>query len=321
MRSRNVPRIYYYTPDHNVPSWGIGMLHNHVRLLRRNGMDAFVLHDRHPFRISWYRSRVPRIYLDTKGFRPEPRDILVVPEVVASRKRLQRFRCRRVVFVQGSSLITLGLAPDWTYESLGYESAIAVMPHVKEILERHFSIATVCVPPCIAPYFYVDREHLEDRPRKRTIVLFPKRGYDDYHTLARVLHDRLEPEGWDLVEIVGKSHRQVARLFRGAAFHVNVNSQESLNATVAEAMAAGCIPICYDAYGGLDYLAAGVNAYVLPNRHVFPLIDKVLDLTGRYDAIQNELASVRRQGIETAYTYTEEVTEKALLDCYRELLG
>jgi glycosyltransferase involved in cell wall biosynthesis len=131
----------------------------------------------------------------------------------------------------------------------------------------------------------------------------------------------LEPRGWDLIEIVDRSHRQVARLFREAAFHVNVNSQESLNATVAEAMAAGCIPICYDAYGGLDYLIAGVNAYVVPNRHVFPLIDKVLDLTGRYDAMRDELAEVRRNGIETALAYTEKVTEKALLDCYRQLLG
>jgi len=313
--------VFYYTPDHDVPSWGIGMLHNHVRLLRDNGIRAFVLHDRHPFRISWYQAPVPRIYLDSEKFDPNPADILVIPEVVASRKRLRRFRCRRVVFVQGSSLITLGLGLRHSYKSLGFESAIAVMPHVKAILDRYFSIDTACVPPCIAPYFYAGSRGFEKGPRKRRIVLFRKRGSDDYNTLARVLKDRLEPRGWELIEIRDRSHREVARIFRGAAFHVNVNSLESLNATVAEAMAAGCIPICYDAYGGLDYLADGVNAYVLPNRHIFPLIDRVLDLTSRYDSIQDELTRVRRNGFKTASSYTEAVTEKALLDYYRTLMA
>jgi len=319
MPSPDAPRIYYYTPDHDVPSWGIGMLHNHVRLLRRNGFDAYVLHDRRPFRISWYRSRVPRVYLDTPGFRPQRHDVLVIPEVVAARKHLRRFRCRRVVFVQGSSLITLGLAPDAAYESLGFEFAIAVMPHVKAILDRYFSIPNACVPPCIAPYFFSDGACLTSRQRKRRIVLFPKRGSDDYHTLERVLRDRL-PQGWRLVEIVDRPHRQVARLFRESAFHVNVNSQESLNATVAEAMAAGCIPICYDAYGGLDYLVPGGNAYVLPNRHIFPLIDRVLELVSRYGSLTRELDAVRGRGVETAQSYREAITEKALLECYRRLL-
>ena len=38
------PRILYYTPDTNQPSWGIGMLYTHVRLLVENGFDARVLH-------------------------------------------------------------------------------------------------------------------------------------------------------------------------------------------------------------------------------------------------------------------------------------
>jgi hypothetical protein len=44
------------------------------------------------------------------------------------------------------------------------------------------------------------------------------------------------------VELENKTHREVARVLRQAALHVNVNCQESFNATVPEAMAAGCIP-------------------------------------------------------------------------------
>ena len=320
MPSREAPAVYYYTPDHDVPSWGIGMLHNHVRFLKRHGIRAFVLHDRYPFRITWYEADVPRIYLDSGAFQPAPNDILVVPEVVARRKRLRRFRCRRVVFVQGSSIVTLGLGTEHTYPSLGYESAMAVMPHIKTILERHFSIAAECVPPCIAPYVFASRRQLENGRRKRRIVLFRKRGSDDYHTLARVLKDRLASASWELTEIRERSHREVANIFRTSAFHVNVNSQESLNATVAEAMAAGCVTVCYDAYGGLDYLKDGYNSYVMPNRHIFPLIDRILDLTGAYDDIQEELAEIRSNAFETACCYTEAATEQALLKFFRRLL-
>ena len=46
-------------------------------------------------------------------------------------------------------------------------------------------------------------------------------------------------------------------------------------------MAAGCVPICYDAFGGQDFLVDGENAFVFPNHHVYPLAEKPLALDQR----------------------------------------
>ena len=99
-----------------------------------------------------------------------------------------------------------------------------------------------------------------------------------------MLHSRASALGWRVVELKDKPHRYVARVFKQAAIHVNVNCQESFNATVPEAMAAGCIPICYEAFGGKDYLRDGENACVLPTHHAYPLMERTLELMTSWDA-------------------------------------
>ena len=105
-----------------------------------------------------------------------------------------------------------------------------------------------------------------------------------------------------------------------SAFFINVNSLEGFNTTVPEAMAAGCIPICYDAFGGRDFLRDGHNAYVFPNHYAYPLLDKLFDLMDRYDQMQEELARMRMHAYATACQYTADHTEQALLTFYRSLL-
>jgi hypothetical protein len=314
-------KIYYYTPDTNEPSWGIGMLYTHVRLLRESGINARVLHDRYPFRPKWLDLDAPRAYLNRPSFRAKSSDILVVPEIVAAREPICRIRCRRIVFVQASSLIVAGLRGAKNYRQLGYESALAVMPHIQEILQKHFDMDAALAPPCIAPYFFEDAAVREGNARKRQIVLYPKRLCEDYGIVVSVLRRRLRGSGWRVVELRNKTHRQVARVMREAAFHVNVNCQESFNATVPEAMAAGCIPICYEAFGGRDYLQDGVNAYVFPNHHVFPLLERTLDLVSGYQRKQGELDRVRRGAYKSAQRFTEKQTASALAAYFERLSG
>ena len=113
------PRVFYYVPDNKQPSWGIGMLHTHVRLLVRNGVRATAIHDRFPFRPSWLETDAPIEYLDQGSFRPDADDILVVPEIVAARSWIREIRCRKFVFVQGSSIILAGLKGHATFGELG----------------------------------------------------------------------------------------------------------------------------------------------------------------------------------------------------------
>jgi glycosyltransferase involved in cell wall biosynthesis len=123
------------------------------------------------------------------------------------------------------------------------------------------------------------------------------------------------------VEVERRSHRDVARILRRAAFHVNVNCHESFNAMVPESMAAGCIPICYEAFGGRDYLADGANAYVFPTHQAFPLVERTLELMASYEKMQPELRRIQCGGLETACQYTESRTGSALMEYFESVLA
>ncbi|HSL81377.1 MAG TPA: glycosyltransferase [Thermoanaerobaculia bacterium] len=317
-------RIHYLVPDYDHPSWGTAMLYEHVRLLRETGFDARVVHERAPFRLSWIDHDVPVAHLDAPEEPPVPGDLLVVPETLAASSAELRWPCRRVVFVQGSFLLARGLRGARGFAELGFESALAVLPHVARVVENHFGLAAEVVPPFVAPYFFRSPEEIRSRPRSRTILLAAKpeyraAGFPDYDLFRALLAPRLERgDGWRLTELHGLRHSEVAEVMADASFLVNLNSHEAFNSTVPEAMAAGCVPVCYDAFGGQDYLVDGVNAFVFPNHHVFPLAEKLLELL---DAPPEVLEPVRLGGRETAGRYTRGATREALERAFTRLVG
>jgi glycosyltransferase involved in cell wall biosynthesis len=319
----DAPALYYLTPDHPEPSWGVGMLYGHVRLLRQAGFDARVLHHAAPFRLPWLDTEAPVLYADQPGFRPRAEDVVVVPEVLARSPIVAAHRWRRVVFVQGSFLI-LGDAPEaFSYPELGYQAAMAVLPHVSRIVERHFGLRAPVVPPFVAPYFFEQ----PPGPRRRRILLVAKEayriaGYPDAAIAAALLRRDLRAHpGWALDELAGLDHREVASRMQTSAFLVNLNCLEAFNTSVPEAMAAGCIPVCYEAVGGADYLRPGANAFVFPNNHVYALVEHLLGLVDRYDLEADRLDAMRKNARRTASAYRESGTASALEEFFADGLG
>lgn len=307
--------IFYLVADHPEPSWGTGMLYEHVRLLREQGRDACVLHHQAPYRPEWRELEVPVRYLDDPGFAPTASDVVVVPEVLAADAAVPRYPWRRVIFVQGSFLILSGMGGAIDYRALGYEAAMAVLPHVAHVVERHFGLKAEIVPPFIAPYFFTPSV----LPRLPRVLLAVKEGYrlaglPDGEIAATLLAREVAARpGWSLVPLAGWSHREVAELMQTSMFLVNVNSHEAFNTTVPEAMAAGCIPLCYEAGGGRDFLRDGENAVVFANQEVYALVERVCELMDRVDRGEEAgLAALRAGGECTAATFRPEATARAL---------
>lgn len=317
------PSIFYLTPDYDVPSWGIGLLYHHVRILREQNVSAHVLHHQTPFRLSWLDVDVPIRYLDDASLELQPDDLLVVPEVLAhSPEHLPR-HCRKVVFVQGSLLVVAAAGRAVDYQELGYEAAMAVLPHVQDIVATHFGIQPALVPPFIAPYFFADKRALHASRVKQVLLVgrpqYREAGYLDYDIVVKLLDRFLErrtatraTSSWQLIPVEGLSHEETAELMKQSALLVNLNTLEAFNTTVPEAMAAGCIVSCYEAFGGRDFLADRENAFVFSNNDVYSLVEGLFSLIDGYDERREELSAVRRAAHATATRYCEEGTARAL---------
>jgi glycosyltransferase involved in cell wall biosynthesis len=314
--------IWYFLPDYNQPSWGVGMLYHHVRLLNKNGFNAILLHERSPFMVDWLELMVPTQYLEDGELTFSKDDIIVVPEILAGDKRLFDIHARKIVFIQNCFSIFLGLNHAQTYRELKYEHAFTYLPHLHEIIKQHFNIETTDIPPFVAPFFYLIPDALNQSERKKQIILFPKTGIPDYDIVQKLLSKKLtqvqsKNSGWGIIELRNKSHREVSDIMKESAIFVSTNTHEAFNSSVPEAMAAGCIVVCYEAYGPKDFLEDKQNAFVFPNNHAYPLIDKLFSLIDNYDNIISDLAELRATAYRTACSYTIEKTEKALVSFFR----
>ena len=314
--------IYYLIADYTAHSWGNGIIYEHVRMLRDAGYEAAALHHYATFRPDWLQLDIPIRYLDERGFTATADDIVVVPEVLAASDVVRRYPWRRFIFVQGTFLIFRGLQAHRDYAELGFEQAMAILPHSAHVVQRHFGVPASIVPPFIAPYFFEP----SSAPRERRILYAWKEGYaalgiPDQEIALRLLEKEIarRPE-WSLVRLEGFTHTEVAELMRTSMFLVNVFSHEAFNTTVPEAMAAGCVPVCYDGGGVRDFLRADENAIVFPNQYVYELVERVFDMMDRCDAIGDQLERLREGGRETAASFNPDRTEAALIEFFAKTL-
>ena len=141
-------RLYYLCPDYGTHAGGVRVIYRHVDLLRRNGYEAFVVHERRGFRettfendtpvLAWSRhsyrrhnsftsrgirsvrrslSRVPPyaepLHLrEPPSFEIEPDDVLVIPEVFGPNLAQIAPGIPKVIFVQNGYVAFHGYPTD-----------------------------------------------------------------------------------------------------------------------------------------------------------------------------------------------------------------
>lgn len=324
--------IYYFCPDYDVPSWGMGMLYYHVHFLTSNKIDACILHDKPPFKLSWLSLNIPIKYIQN-NVKSIAEDIMVVPEFYAADKTVDRFKCRKIIFVQNSFILFERIAPS-ALNKLGYEAAFYIMPHLKKVLSRFFAGSLYETPPFIPGYYFKEASTLNTR--RRSIIIYPKTDNRDYNIIEKLLRDKFPRPGivdrflksgkainnWEIIVLKNLTHKQVAAAMQGAAFFINLNTHEAFNSSVPEAMAAGCINFTYDAFGPVDFLEDQKNAFVFNNNHVFDLFERIEYYTTNFDdlGVTVELNNIRKNAYETAQKYTSATAEKEIVSVFRKII-
>ncbi len=325
--------IYYFCPDHDVPSWGVGMLYYHVHFLSKNNFEVCILHSKRNFKLSWLNLNVPIKYIQDSVC-PRHNDILVVPEFYISDKIVRQFKCRKLLFVQNSFILFERISPK-EMNNLGYEAVLYYMPHLQKVLTTYFNGPIYEIPPFIADYYYKDEDSLHNR--KKSIIIYPKTENRDFNILEKFLESdytkksfliglissEKQKQKWEIVVLKNLSHQKVAKLMQQATFFINLNTHEAFNSSVPEAMAAGCINFTYDAFGPSDFLINNKNAFVFNNNHIFPLYESLQFYINKYDDAEviEELTKIRNAGFQTAKSYVSGLAEIAIANVFKKLIS
>ena len=319
-------KIYYLCPDYPIPSWGIGIIYHHVAILNENGFEAYIVHQNEGFKVPWINLNVPVLYKNKLIYYDD--DIMIVPEVMAGTFDYKSIKARKIVFIQNLSLIYRDYPLQLTHKQQGFKAAFTYMPHMKKPVEKYLKLPVYSINPLIAPYFFVDEKRLHKR--EKLILLYPKFQQAEYLVIRKIIaestvlkQDKLSGHKnnnqWRLVELQGLTHEQVAAVMKKAMFFICTNTFESFNASVPEAMAAGCINICYEAFGPRDYLKNEKNAFVFPNNEPFLLVEKLNDLIINFETNKELLYNMRIEAMKTASLYTREIMANDILNFYSSI--
>ncbi|MDA4895615.1 glycosyltransferase [Streptomyces sp. MS2A] len=97
--------------------------------------------------------------------------------------------------------------------------------------------------------------------------------------------------------------------FAEADFSLLTSTSEGLPLVLAEAMAAGCLPIAYDIrYGPADLIKDGVNGFLVEDGDVDAMADRIVHLQRLPEA---KVAAMRRRARDRALAFSDEAVTRA----------
>ncbi|BAE52437.1 hypothetical protein amb3633 [Paramagnetospirillum magneticum AMB-1] len=284
-------------------------------LLTEMGFDAWVWQPEGcP---SWFRSPSRVItQLSEDAIRPD--DILVFPEVIGFPEFAPLLRtarpCTKLLFCQNQYYVFNEMIPRTTFAALGFRDVFASSLACKGMLERVLHLDSVAVVP-------YDINHALFRPREKklqiavvprkmpqiasTIGFIFKAKYPEIRHIPFIVADNFTEE--QLAEALGTSHILLA-----------LNQMESLGLVPLEAMASGCVITGFHGYGGLEYANPQTGLWHAPDQ-LEEVADSLYRLVKGLERDEPWVASLRKEGHETALRYNEETTRKALVEYYGRL--
>jgi len=315
-------RILYISHDIAQPRGGIGVLYDHVAVLREHGLDAFIVHATPGFRYPFAGADIPVIDASS-NLRVSTTDVLVVPEdYPAAIKKCGDLNCRKVLFCQNHFYVFQGLAPGETWRNFGFSGYMCVSSPIEQALRRWFGVDASVVRPAVDDIFF--GEDLKPFTPPITVACMPRKGPYVIRLVQVLLAaaGHVQGKGLSWLEIDRLSKDEVAARLRDAHIYVSTSMYEGLGLPPLEAMAAGCLVVGFAGGGGLDYATAD-NGLWVPDEDAWALADaleRTLASLGDPAAVAT-LEAKRRAGHATARNYTRARFEHELLAFWSAYLG
>jgi hypothetical protein len=253
-RPGSAPRVFAACPDYAPPSGGIRQIYKLVDELRLSlGLDAYVLHQRAPFRCTWFEHSTPVTYDDSIAVTPN--DLVIYSETVTTAINALHPGVPKIIFNQSACFAFA--AP---FIPRGEPGQVVTLPPevlgFLSISEYNQALTAYAFPEKrvarLRPVIEQSRLHNRD-PKRPQISYMPRRNSEESRYVLGALAQRGALADFAIVPIDNLSEIETARVLRESAVFLSFGALESFGLPPAEAMACGCLTIGYHGMGGANF--------------------------------------------------------------------
>ena len=161
--------IYFFTIDtKGNPTAGVANIYEHVKLLRKLGYNAQILHDKNDYKLKgdnegmgiedWLGeeyAKLPHISIESQKLQVGPSDFVIIPEAFSTiMKQTSNFPCKRVVFLQSYEYIFEMLEIGENWNTFGINDVITTNTNLKKYIDGVFRNLNTEIIPIGIPSFF-----------------------------------------------------------------------------------------------------------------------------------------------------------------------
>jgi glycosyltransferase involved in cell wall biosynthesis len=252
-------KIFYFCFSDNQSSGGNKEIYKHVDILNQHNYQAFVLHTKKNFKITWFNHQTQIIDLEQfeKLFYQET-DFIVLPEDLGS--DILSFSGKKIIFNQniyyGFYVFPLQKL-NYPYLSSEVRGVLVVSAHNQKYLNFAYPKLDI-----FRVYCGVDSEKFDFCPlqkKKKKIACNPAKRPLDISLLYHLLQSRSEQglnvlRDYEWVFIENKTEIEVAQILQESLLFVFLSKEEGFPLMPLEAMACGCLVVAYNVGPMTEYL-------------------------------------------------------------------
>lgn len=321
---KNLSKTYVICPDDNTTCGGVKQLYRHVDILRDNGVDATILHQRKGFRCTFFPNKTK--ITNMQQAKVKDGDILVIPEINGPHMHNIAPGLRKISFVQNAYFFFQGFPVDqkipYAYENKDITDIFSISDdttdHLKFIfegLDRDIPIHRIKNSVDEEIFYY------DPAQKKNQIALMPRRGSLELRETLNGLMYRNKLDGWEIKLIDKMNEAQVARVLRESKIFLPSGYLEGLPLPVMEALACGCVLIGYHGQGAKElFVNAGtINVEVGNVRQFIDCIEGLLMVNRDTPDVFADMCKTNAEFMLENYSAEDE--EKSILDAWDAVLA
>lgn len=300
-------------------------MYRHVDILNRNGYQAYVVHTKKGFRLTWFENDTKVI--DWQMFvrlYHKSIDYIVLPENLGS--RISAFPGKKVIFNQniyyGFNVLRFNKINKCPYLDKDVKFVMAVSAHNKRYLKFIFpNIRVRRIYNGIDSRKFV---YKTIRQKERIITVLTTKAPMDTSFLYQAILARarqglnnLKDYRWLFIDSV--SEKEMARIFGKTLIFLFLSLYESCPLMPLEAMLSGALVVAYKGGPYSEYLNNS-NSFLIDVSNKLGLIKTIEDIVEKFKSRREELTAISQKAYESARNYSLEREEKSVIDFWREVL-